>query len=76
MVIEHDSVDAACLRSLNEPGALLLSDTSADPEDRVAEWVIQGYEVRINPEAVGLGMVAFVAVASRRPGCEWCRCDA
>jgi Lrp/AsnC family leucine-responsive transcriptional regulator len=29
-----------------------------------AKGVIQGYEVRINPEAVGLGMVAFVAVAS------------
>ncbi|MBB4637433.1 pyridoxal-phosphate dependent enzyme [Longimicrobium terrae] len=38
-----DSVDAAYLRSLHEPGGLLLSDTSADPEDRVAEWVIQGY---------------------------------
>lgn len=29
-----------------------------------AKGVIQGYEVRINPEAVGLGMLAFVAVAS------------
>jgi Lrp/AsnC family transcriptional regulator, leucine-responsive regulatory protein len=29
-----------------------------------AKRVIQGYEVRINPEALGLGMVAFVAVAS------------
>jgi Lrp/AsnC family transcriptional regulator, leucine-responsive regulatory protein len=29
-----------------------------------AKGVILGYETRINPEAVGLGMVAFVAVAS------------
>lgn len=29
-----------------------------------AKGVIQGYEVRINPETVGLGMLAFVAVAS------------
>ncbi|HEX2206374.1 MAG TPA: pyridoxal-phosphate dependent enzyme, partial [Longimicrobium sp.] len=39
-----DSVEAASLRSLHERGSLLLSDTSADPEDRIAEWVIQGYE--------------------------------
>ena len=29
-----------------------------------AKGVIQGYEARINPEALGLGMLAFVAVAS------------
>lgn len=38
--------------------------------------VIQGYETRIKPEAVGLGLLAFIFVRSNEKMGEWCAGEA